>query len=453
MNTIAIPIETKVREFVGKLWLGLYLVSQGNKVIIGDSVEIRNTLDITEPDVYITKDPNDDNIEFLARLRSAGISVCGLDPEGGVFESTEAISVNKKEVLDYLDVLLSWGPEPAGEMGSHYEDENKIHVTGNPRFDLLQPELNFIYQNRAASLNQRYEEYILINGNFALANPHSQRVIERNEEAWGSSTPEKKQTYNYRIFTRFLDAIYHIQAEFPNVNIIIRPHPSENNTTYEEAFHRYNNIYIEDTGDVRNWIAGASVTIHHDCTTGIESALMRTPVVSYRPVQAREYEAELPQVVSKQALTIDDLTEYIFQSLNTNKRYEMTTDQTTSLKQYFYNIDEYAAKKICDVINSLDTNNKKSYTELEPDLIQNIERRVKSSIFSNEITTGYDKAHLLLGNKSPQEQRQYRRQKFSGLEREEILQLIQQMRQLLDINSVSVEEVSMTNHSFSIQSE
>lgn len=452
METIVLPVETKVREFDGKLWLGMNFVSRGKEVILGPSDEIRNTVDVTEPDVYITKDPGDSNIDFFKRLRSAGISVCGLDTEGGVFDSISNYSINKRKVLNYLDAFFAWGERPAIEIRNQYENMMNIHVTGNPRFDLLQPHLRFIYQNRAKPINERYGDYILLNGNFSRANPDNQGVITKSEEIYGSA-PEEEHTYKNRIFNLFLDAIYHLQAKFPETDIIIRPHPSENNTTYEEAFQRCDHVHIEDTGDVRNWIAGASVTVHHDCTTGIESALMGTPVVSYRPIQNKEYEAELPQVVSKQALTLENLTEYISKSLNRDKYYEMTTDQTTHLKQYFHNIDESAAEKMCDVISSLDTDNERNYAELKPDLKQDIERRVQTSVFSDEIITLYDKVHLLLGNESPQKQRQYRKQKFTSVEKEEILQLIQQIEQVLDINPVSVEEVSMTNNTFYIRPE
>lgn len=452
MKTIAIPIETKVREFDGKLWLGLHLIQRGHQVILGSSSEIKNSLHITEPDIYITKDIGDSGIEFVNSLRATGIIVCGLNTEGAVFKSMDQYASNKHRILSHLDALFSWGAIPAESISQHYDDASNVHVTGNPRFDLLQPHLRFIYQNRAKPINERYGDYILVNGNFSRANPHNQGVITKGEEIFGS-TPREEHTYKNRIFHLFIDAIYHLQSTFPETDIIIRPHPSENNITYEEAFQRYDHVHIGDTGDVRNWIAGASVTIHHDCTTGIESALIGTPVVSYRPIQNEEYEAELPQVVSKQALTLDDLTEYISKSLNSDKRYEMTTDQATYLKQYFHNVDESAAEKICDVINSLDTDNEKSYTELKPDFRQDIEIRVKSSVFSDEIIALYDKLHLLVGNESPQKQRQYRKQKFTSVEKEEILQLIQQIKQVLDINHVSVEGVPMTNNTFYIRPE
>lgn len=450
MSVVAIPIETKVREFDGKLWLGMNLVGQNNSIVLGPDSEIPKVFDIIKPDIYISKDPGEPNGSFFRQLQSSGISVCGLDTEGAVFKSLHRFAQIRRDILESMDAYFTWGEKPANAILNHYNEANNIYVTGNPRFDLLQPHLRFIYQDRAIPLNEQYRDYILFNGNFSFANPFGQHVIAKSEEIYGSM-PQEKRTYNHRIFHLFLDAIYHLQQEFPETNIIIRPHPSEDNSTYEEAFNGYDHIHVEDSGDVRNWIAGASVTLHHDCTTGIESALMGVPVVSYRPIQNEEYEAELPQVVSEQAFTLDELTAYVSECLHDDQPYEMDADQTAHLKQYFHNIDESAAENICNIIESLEVPSEKNYDKLKPNLKGNLERRVKSSRWSDQVLTVYDGVHKLLGKESRREQRQYHRQKFPGLEKEEILERIEQMDQVLDVGPVSVEPVPLTNDTFYIR--
>jgi surface carbohydrate biosynthesis protein len=450
MNTIAIPLETKVREFDGKAWLAMNLLEQGNQVVMGPSYELAQTLDIIEPDIYITKDPGDGRVEFFDRLQSAGILICGIDTEGAVFESMDTFAGNKKKLLNHIDAFFAWGQKPANAIRQNYDNTDHIYVTGAPSFDLLQARLRFIYQDRAAPLNEQYGDYILFNGNFSFANPFGQQVITKAEEVYGSISQEK-YTFYHRIFHLFLDTLYHVQNEFPETNVIIRPHPSEDNTTYEEAFRGYDRIHVKDTGDARNWIAGASVTVHHDCTTGIESALMGVPVASYRPIQNEKYESELPQVASKQVFTLDELTKYVSQSLRSEQPYEMDADQTAHLKQYFHNVDESAAENICNVIDSLEVRTEKNYDRLKPDLRGDVERRVKSSRGSDQVIAAYDGVQKLLGNESRREQRQYQRQKFPGLKREEILQRIEQMKKFLHVGSFSVEAVPLTNDTFYIR--
>lgn len=450
---IAIPIETKVREYDGKLWLGLNLINRGNQIIIGPTSEIKTTLDNSRPDIYISKDPGDSNGEFFDHLQSSGISVCGLDTEGAVFESMGTYAHNKQNILNHMNAFFMWGEIPANTVRQHYNDNNKtnIYVTGNPRFDLLQPEMRHIYKQRSGPLNNKYENYILINGNFTLSNPYSQRQIKKSEDVYGS-IELAKHCYADRIFHSFMEAIYHLQNEFPETHIIIRPHPSERNATYEEAFSGYDRIHVEDSGDARDWIAGAGVTIHHDCTTGIESALMGRPVVSYRPIQKEEYESRLPQFVSREAYTREELTEYVSSYLQNDHQYKMTSKQTNELEQYFHNIDELAAENICDVIKSLEIPEEKNYDSLKPNLSEDIKRRVKSSRWSQQAVTVYHHRYRLAGNESVPKQRKYRKQKFPGLEKNEILESIDQMKGFLDLNSVSVMKVPLTNNTYRIQS-
>jgi surface carbohydrate biosynthesis protein len=82
MSTVAIPIETKVRELDGKLWLGLHLLARDHSVVLGPAGEVKASLHRTAPDMYISKDLGDGNVDFFDALRAAGCRVCGLPTEG-----------------------------------------------------------------------------------------------------------------------------------------------------------------------------------------------------------------------------------------------------------------------------------------------------------------------------------------------------------------------------------
>jgi len=450
-SVVSIPVETKVREFDGKLWLALNLVERGNTAVIG-STEMLNVLDIVKPDIHITKDIGDSGIDFYSRLRDAGISICGLNTEGGVFQSLEKFTHNKTEFLNYIDSYCTWGQKQANLIQQKYENDEGVFVTGNPRFDLLHPKLRFLYENRSSSINDEYGEYMLVNGNFSLSNAYAKNVIEKTEEIYGEIDMERR-SYAHRIFYLFLESIYHLHSEFPETNIVVRPHPSERIDTYNEAFAGWERVHIEDTRDVRDWVAGASVVIHHDCTTGIESAMMGTPVVSYRPIQNEEYESRLPQIVSHEARSRKALTEYVASCLESDEPYDMADDQTRKLKQYFHNVDQSAAALICDVIESIDKTEQRNYERLQPGLSGSLKRRVKSSRLGDQATTIYDSVHRALGNESIPEQREYHKQKFPELKRTEIRNTIEQMKPLLDIDTVTIERVALTNDTYYLRSQ
>lgn len=448
MRTVALPIETKVREFHGKLWLGLNLVERGYDVVLGPVEEIRSTLDLTAPYVYVTKDPADPSIDFFDELRSAGIAVCGLDPEGGVLPDIDSYTRKKAEALNHMDAYFAWGTKQADALREIYGDETGVFVTGNPRFDLLHPPYRELYETDAAPLADRYGDYVLVNTNFGIANPIEDVLVRRNlEKVLDNATG--RYNYNQRVFHLFIEALLSLQSRLGDTNFVVRPHPSENIERYESLFGRYENVHVEFEGDVRSWIAGAKAVIHHDCTTGIESALMEKPVFSYRPVADRQYEAELPQLVSEQVFDREDLFEKVSNHLHTTARVSMNGEQLNQLKQYFHNADGPTVDDMCDAVAD---ERETSRVGFDASFSTRIERSVKSSGLSKYVIGAYDATQRVVGDGLSQKRRRSRSQRFPGLGSEEIAAVNQELLPHLDLDRVETEAVPRTRNSFVISS-
>jgi hypothetical protein len=186
MSSVALPIETKVRELDGKLWLGLNLVARGHDVVIGPAGEVKASLHRTTPDVYITKDPGDDKIGFFDALRQAGCRVCGLPTEGGVFTDIASSLVNRERVFDHVEYYFMWGRTQAEAAKDLATDARTVTVTGNPRFDLCRPAYRSVYDTAAARHRDRHGPYVLFNMNFGKANPHDfvgqQRHVQTQQQ-------------------------------------------------------------------------------------------------------------------------------------------------------------------------------------------------------------------------------------------------------------------------------
>lgn len=453
MSTVAIPIETKVRELDGKIWLSLNLIENGHKVILGPSGEIYNSLDVSGPDIIVRKDAGGGSIDFIEQLQSTGIVVCALNTEGGVFSSPKKFAQNKKDVLNHIDAYFAWGQAPAEAIQRQYDSPtDNLYVTGNPRFDILQPTLRSFYERQATTYQEKYGEYVLVNGNFAMANPHGDHVLDKVEEIY-DGIDRSKLNFSSRIFHLFLDTIHHMAAELEGLTIIVRPHPSEKNATHQREFQRYENVHVDDTGDVRAWIAGAQAVVHHDCTTGIESALMGTPTVSYRPIKEPTYEATLPQRVSDEVNSSDALCDYVSKAVSHSDPYVLSSDQKSELKRYFHNVDESAAENICEIINELEHPESTTVNELSPSFFDRLERRIKSSRWSTQAVGLYDTAHRLAGNPEKRRQRQYRKKKFPGLNKEELTETIEAFEDVADVGPVSIEAVPLTKNTFELQPE
>ena len=77
----------------------------------------------------------------------------------------------------------------------------------------------------------------------------------------------------------------------PNQNLLIRPHPSEEQETYTRFSRKYPNVeVVNNQGSARPWILASDILIQTGCTTGAEAAAMSHPTISIQ-----EKDSELVQ--------------------------------------------------------------------------------------------------------------------------------------------------------------
>jgi surface carbohydrate biosynthesis protein len=242
MSTVALPIETKVREFHGKLWLALNLLERDHNVILGPSWEVDTTIHKTKPDAYISKDVSDGNVSYCEDLREAGIRVYGLPTEGGIGASGESWSSTRSQIVDHLDGFLCWGTAHKNVLSTHYDATDSLYVTGNPRFDLQYDRVRSIYGPKAMSLGEEYGPFILFNTNFGRANPFDRKLRHNTLERVFGEVDEETIRHDSRVFHAFVEGILYLSSELEDLDIIVRPHPGEHHGTYRQSFSQYEDI-------------------------------------------------------------------------------------------------------------------------------------------------------------------------------------------------------------------
>ena len=450
MSTVALPIETKVRELHGKLWLGLHLLERGHDVVVGPSWEVDVTLHKTQPDTYISQGPSDSKIDQFTELREAGIRVYALPPESGIGSSTEQIVMNKKQIVNHIDGFLCFGQKFKNALSKYYKDTNSIHLTGNPRFDLQNSQFRAFYYNRAKNLRNEYGSFILLNTNFGLANAFDQDKKYKMKEKITGGIDMNNLRHGRRTFHSFLESVLYLSDSLNELNIIVRPHPGENHEIYSHTFDKFDDIKVIHSGDVREWITAAEMVMHHDCTTGIESVLLGKPTLSYRPIDAQNSDKRIPQAVSTEVFERDRLVEKI-QELVSEGPKEMSNEQKEKLRPYFQNIDSCAATAICDVIEQKTPLSTKDYQQLKPSNKELIETRIRATKWSEQVAEAYDIVRKFTGEGSLKQAREKRQQKFPGLAQDEIMETLENMTG--DSTPLHViEKVSGVNDTFRLYS-
>jgi hypothetical protein len=205
-------------------------------------------------------------------------------------------------------------------------------------------------------------------------------------------------------------------------------------------------VYIEKKGNVRGWIASASAVVHKSSTTGIEAALLNTPVFTYRPCKNPEYDSELPILVSEEVNTYSQLRQVLNSDLS---RYSvsLSPDTEEKLKNKIFNINgELSTKKIANEIDSANIQKQRSVSGTETPIEVKI-KRLLIPIVGGDIVE-------YLGEKLLGTNREGVRNKFPSLSAEELQSEISLFREVCDsdIPEMKIRKVDKLMNTFVLES-
>lgn len=354
-----LPIETTARELDAKLLLAHQALLRDYMVIIGREI-IKKVAEKLKLGIFFFKDhkkknfPLKKNINLLIKV--------ALDEEGLVFPNNKSfIRRSRADSCEHLNIIFTWGKFQKKILINHNKDlSQKTFVSGNPRFDLLRSNYRKIYEPISKNLKKNWGKYFLINTNFVTANPSSLYKINQLKvlENFGYKLSKedfdehvkKKKFYN-RLFKYYKKMIYELAEEFPDINFILRPHPSEDHFIWKKIFKENSNVIVIYQGSAIDWIYGSQGVIHTGCTTGIEAWALNKPVVRYNPEPDNNFEAELPNKFGYKCITIKDLKILIKQILIGNKKGTFQKQKNLA-KPFIENISgQFSIIRILDVID------------------------------------------------------------------------------------------------------
>ena len=313
-------METKVREYHSKLLLGACATKAGFNVILGEQLELKRKLEYLPRGVMLEKGVTTHQADDLVRGQSMGNRLVAWCEEGLVYRNREAYLRDRicLPALELVDLFFAWGRHQAEDVLSKATNVGeKLVLAGNPRFDLLRPELRGLFRGEADELKRQHGAYVLIATNFGRVNHfRGPEFVSRLLDARGARATREladftEQWTNFlaEMYRRFLRMVPELAKALPDTTIIVRPHPSENRASWKQALANQPNVKVIHEGSVVPWILGADVLVHNSCTTGVEAYLLDVPVVSYRPLTSDTFDSKLPNAVSHQAFTSDDLIE------------------------------------------------------------------------------------------------------------------------------------------------
>ncbi len=272
---IALLVDNPLRDLPGLVLVAWRLCQNGDTCYLVP-VNLRNKeVWSLAPDFVLLNHFRTIYEELVKNIMEAGIPVGVLDTEGGVFSAkptmaNASLSNSKRDEMEIMPPMqeyalsmardsnlrhnvscyCAWTPafaEYASQAGWYRSQQ--IIVTGIPRTDFYAAQWHDAARRMSSYVDTYPEPIILINSNFALANPRFQ-----------SPQKEAEMMVNKFSYNRdFIDKWIQIQdlamkgltslanklaKHFPEVTVIYRPHPFEGEEIYNELLEPLPNLHL-----------------------------------------------------------------------------------------------------------------------------------------------------------------------------------------------------------------
>ena len=155
-NSLIIPVENQVREFDPKLLLACIAARRGFSAMIGSRWEIDNRIASFPRSVYLSKSMTARGGKMLQIMRKIGHEVVAWDEEALVHLPPETFFSRRISPagIKHVSHLFAWGQDNA-DLWRQYPNlspKTPIHTTGNPRGDMLRPEMRSFYAKEVKEL-------------------------------------------------------------------------------------------------------------------------------------------------------------------------------------------------------------------------------------------------------------------------------------------------------------
>ena len=364
--TLLVPVENQVRELDAKLLFSLIAAERGYPVILGARATLHREAASLPRGVYVAKSVRALSTRMFGIYRDLGSDVISWDEESLVRNPNPAFWYRRrvaKEALDLVRAFFAWGEADAEAFRNFPEGcSPPVHATGNPRLDLMRPELRRYFDTEVATYRERHGEFLLVNTNFGLVNHYvdaKSGVVplppgDHSEEA--QKIGEGLVAYRRAMFEAFQSMVPAVATEFPEKTIVVRPHPVEKHDVWEAIAKRHNNVVIAQEGNVLPWLLAAQALIQSGCTTGVEAYGLGVPVVAYEPVPNKNFDSELPNALSRRASDLPELSAHLRDALGTRGS-AADVGQAELARRHMASLDgPLASERILDVLDGLYAN-------------------------------------------------------------------------------------------------
>lgn len=266
---IALIVDNPKRDLVGLVLLSLSLKKFSHDVYLVPSNLRFYEIGKIQPEYVIFPNLRWPNIKLAKFLKDCKVKVGVLETEGAFSNNlTRWVQVydRSEKFNEIVDDWFFWGENYKDEfLKQHNVDSNKVHIVGNPKFD--------IYQNTKISDKKKN---ILIATSFPFFNSNLKKASElksrKKHKIYNDNDLSNIYSKQKNQFNQIIDIVNSLSLKYPDYIFKIRPHPFEKKSSYKKIFNN-TNIVVENKELSHNAIMNNSLLIHFVSSLCFEAAL------------------------------------------------------------------------------------------------------------------------------------------------------------------------------------
>lgn len=373
---IYIPLEVPARELSGHLLLAMAAAKSGHQVLIANNSDIwlYKRLGLLKPGAYVFKNIRIPDYSGSKDIRGgvggswyhkhfveSGFDLYCHEQEPPILWDNFSRYVADADLHDSqiqpFKAVFCWGQRDKQAFAKFFNDNEAFFDTGSPRSDLWSPRFRPLYEKKAA---EHLKPYLLFVSNFMLmGNEHPARLMQAHESIKPQDRYNAERNLldymqeDYSVAFSMVAAIRHLARKYPDVTIVVRPHPMESVDNWASLFSSVRNVHVTgNTDSISPWIAHASAIIQSGCTSAVEAVLQGRPLISYGPDRACSG-LTIPNKLGLRIRSLNDLEEAIGEILTTGNAIQDQEDVEAILKPLVTIEDESAALKIVRIMESM----------------------------------------------------------------------------------------------------
>jgi surface carbohydrate biosynthesis protein len=330
-----LPIEVKVRELESKSLLAFAAAERGHLVLLGSKTDtlVNANQGKLPPGIVHMKSitPSETTLKQMQLFQEHGHAVTCQDEEGGVVDESYGKFAKirfSEESLKLTDRVFGWGDFDTAALKELFPAFSSYIVnTGTPRADFWREDFKSFHAELRSNKHEPDRPFILVASNFGgiLNENRTWNVFARLREAGYFDRDTTREDHEYenlsyqvKLIGKFVKLIRNLAIKFPEIDILVRPHPVESVEGWHKLIGDYPNIIVKRKGSITAWIHSSMVVLHNGCTTAMEAAVCGVPRIAYRP-DPSPIEREIPNMVSHQAFTEEEVMDMVDQLVKRGK--------------------------------------------------------------------------------------------------------------------------------------